>query len=142
MNDDDVNRGRRQLEEIIGLGRFDVAPEIPGTVFVPGREFRYVNCDNEPNLAELFRRVTGAVQPTLAKSGAVVTENCVLTIPDGGRFFALSYKGDIEGWREQIGRGAKLKGKLLAQIEGNVLAIEDGRSFPLAECVTEFVAIG
>ncbi len=53
-------------------------------------------------------------------------------------FHAISYHGDLDGWRKDIEAGAIGLGLLLAQIKGDQLVISDGRSIPLSDCKIEF----
>ncbi len=67
-----------------------------------------------------------------------MTENCKLWLPSGELFHALSYKGDIDGWREQISNGANQLGLLTAKIVNNQFILSDGRSYHLSDCKAEF----
>ena len=72
------------------------------------------------------------------KDGGALIEGCALTLPSGRRFQALSYRGDIEGWRRQVELGAEALGVSLGQLMDGALVLEDGTSYPLADCQVEF----
>ena len=74
----------------------------------------------------------------IAQSGGVISENCKLWLPTGELFHGLSYKGDIEGWREQIKQGAEQLGLLIGKIYKNKIELLDGRSYALSDCKIEF----
>ncbi|MDA3616283.1 hypothetical protein [Polluticaenibacter yanchengensis] len=50
----------------------------------------------------LFNKVITQFEEPIAQSGGVISENCKLWLPTNELFHGLSYKGDIEGWREGI----------------------------------------
>ena len=78
------------------------------------------------------------VTPPLLKSGGATEQGCTLWLPDGMQFHAMSYHGDIEGWRKQIAQGAQELGLLTARISGDTLLISDGQKIKIAECRVEF----
>ena len=133
---------RERLEAILGLGRLDMSRNTPGTIDVPGREFRYISCRDDQSsddLSLLFKNVVRAVDPPRVQNGGAINENCVLVLPSGDCFFGLSYKGDLAGWHRQIEQGAKLFGLQVAWIEGDRLRIDDGREVSLAGCSVRFL---
>jgi hypothetical protein len=65
-------------------------------------------------------------------------EECFRIItPDNQLLHALSYKGDLEGWKKDIELGAKNLNLLTAEIQGDKIVLSDGRSFKLSDCATE-----
>lgn len=118
---------------------------IPGTIKVEGREHLYISDNGEDFFAKssravkrqsLFDKVTSLFE--IAQSGGVISENCKLWLPTGELFHGLSYKGDIEGWREQIKQGAEQLGLLIGKIYKNKIELLDGRSYALSDCKIEF----
>jgi hypothetical protein len=128
----------REIEAILGLGKIDTTRKIPGTKNVPGREFRYVSCGTATNLGDLFEKLLRQVQPLIPQSGAAITENCELTLPSGERFFALSYRGELENWRKQVEQGAKILGLKVAKIVDDRFVVDDGQDIELGKCKVEF----
>lgn len=62
---------------------------------------------------------------------------CILTLPGGLQFCALSFHLDVEAWQRQIEEGARLLGLVSARLEDEVLHLSDGRAIPLADCKVE-----
>ena len=116
------------------------ARPIPGSLEDPssGREFRYLFDDGSIPFKALFRKLMGAASPLKAKHGGAITENCKLQLPDGSCFQALSYRGDVESWRDDIERAARRLGLAIGVIQGDRLVISEGRSFALADCTATF----
>ncbi|MEC9524985.1 hypothetical protein RCT70_18890, partial [Escherichia marmotae] len=108
--------------------------EIPGITPVEWREYRYVSDDgNDHFVGEgLFIAVINKIEPSIPKSGGAITENCKLWLPSGELLHALSYKGDIEGWRKQIEQGAKELGLFTGKIVGGEIILSDNRHYELA----------
>ncbi|MCX2803320.1 hypothetical protein OQJ68_16160 [Microbulbifer thermotolerans] len=127
-----------KMEDILGLGSIDTERKIPGTTVTEGREYRYVSCSNNADIAALFKKVIREINPPLATSGGAVNEGCKVTLPSGECYFAISYKGDIEGWRQQVEQGAAALGLLVANISQDKLVLSDGNEVLLSECKFQF----
>ena len=65
-------------------------------------------------------------------------EGCRLVLPTGEQVHAISYRGDIVGWREQVARGAQGMGVPIGEIVGGELVLSDGRRFALSQCEVVF----
>lgn len=120
------------------LGPLETTRHVPGLVPVPYREVRYAEDSGEEPFEILFKRLVQHVNPPVMKDGGALTENCALTVPTGRRFQALSYRGDIEGWRHQVAQGAAALGVALGQLVEGELVVDDGSSYKLADCQVEF----
>ena len=120
------------------LGPLETKRQVPGLVPVDFREFRYAEDRGEEPFEEQFERLCWHVNPLVMKDGGALIEGCVLTLPTRRRFQALSYRGDIEGWRRQVALGAEALGVSLGQLVDGALVLEDGTSYPLGECQVEF----
>jgi hypothetical protein len=125
-------------EHFRDLGSLEVERQIPGLVPATHREVRYVEDRNEEPFEVLFRRLVRHVNPPVMKDGGTLIEGCVLTLPTGRRFQALSYRGDIEGWRQQILQGAVALDVRVGQLVEGELVLDDGTSYTLADCQVEF----
>ena len=113
--------------------------EIPGIYPVEWREYRYVSDDGKDKFfEELFDKLTQQIDPPIPAKGGAITENCKLLLPTGELFHALSYKGDIDGWREQIEQGANQLGLLVGEIVGGEFVLSDERRYALSECRVDF----
>lgn len=127
-----------KMEDILGLGPVDSERRVPGTYETEGREYRYVSCGGDEDLAALFKRVVREIEPPLATHGGVINEGCKVTLPSGGCYFAVSYKGDIEGWRQQIEQGAFQLGLSIARPTEQSLVFKDGDEVLLSDCNFQF----
>lgn len=112
---------------------------VPGTYLVEGREYRYVSNKKHVKFGKLFHEIC-SVPPAIAQNGGALIEGCKITLPNGDIFEAVSYKGDIDGWRQQIEKGAKALSEELARIDIDTdsIVMNDMRSFRLTDCIIEF----
>jgi hypothetical protein len=133
-----MNRIQTSEDYFRELGPLETKRQAPGLVPVDYREVRYVEDRGEEPFKELFEKVVWHVDPPLMKDGGALIEGCVVTLPTGRRFQALSYRGDIEGWRQQVAQGAAALRVSLGQLVDGVLVLDDGTSHPLADCQIEF----
>lgn len=74
---------------------------VPGTYLVEGWEYRYVSNKSQVKFGELFHEICD-VPPSIPQYGGALIEGCKITLPNGDIFEAVSYKGDIEGWRTRF----------------------------------------
>ena len=127
------------LERILG-GRVEQRDQraIPGLNPVEGTEFVYYEDGGKNKAKKQFNLLLDSAGTIAATSGGVVSDSCCISLPTGSVFHALSYHGDIAGWRASVEVGASTRGLLLARIGGDQFVISDGRSFPLSECKIEF----
>jgi hypothetical protein len=115
-----------------------VGRPIPGTVSVPGGEFIYVSDPGGREFASLFEALTNNSTGPRAGSGGAIAENCRLRVPDGRVFNALSYKGDLDGWRFDLHQAAQRLGLQTGLILNGALALSEGVSIPLGDCTVLF----
>jgi hypothetical protein len=125
-----------KMEDI--LGPIDRERRIPGTFSVEGREYRYLGCKVDEDVAALFKTIVRKIDPPIAKSGGVGIEGCKIILPSGDCYFAVSYKGDVPGWREQIEKGADALDVPVAQLLGDKLLLGDGSEVSLSDCQVQF----
>jgi hypothetical protein len=127
-----------RLEQILG-GKIERNSErrIPGTIPVDGTEFVYFSDDGKNKFRKQFKSLTNYTNPPHAQNGGATESGCKIYLPDGLLFHAISYHGDVEGWRKDIAAGAEVLHVLLARIEGGKLVTSDGRIFPLMDCRIE-----
>ena len=112
---------------------------VPGTYLVEGREFCYVSNKSQVKFGELFHKLFN-VPPIIPQNGGALIEGCKITLPNGDIFEAVSYKGDIEGWRQQLEQGAKALNEEVARIDIDTdsIVLDDMRSFRLEDCNIDF----
>ena len=129
---------REELERIHG-GKIELRDErgIPGLDPVNGREYLYYEDDGKNKPKKQFNLLLGSAGTITATSGGVVSDPCRIRVPAGQLFRALTYHGDLAGWRAAVQAGADARGLLLARIVANQFVISDGRSFPLSDCEIE-----
>jgi hypothetical protein len=126
------------MARILGVEAIESDRKLPGTEAVAGREFCYVADPGQQPFPELFRALVRQVEPPRMKSGGALVEGCAIELPDAQVLQAVSYKGDLAGWRAQLSEGAKALGLLTGRIEGDSIKLDDGRSFAVADCKVRF----
>ncbi|WP_081075663.1 hypothetical protein [Burkholderia territorii] len=128
-----------RLEKALGgkLERSD-SRVVPGSVTVAGTEFVYFSDDGKHPFRKQFKNLTEFTNPPHAQHGGVNERGCRIKLPDGRKFHAIGYHGDIEGWRLDIESGAKALNVLLARIDGERFIVSDGQTFELSQCEVEF----
>lgn len=128
----------KKMEEILGVGPLGGKRNIPGTVSVEGREHWYIEDDGSGDFDSFFLKLISAVQPPLHTRGGALTGGCELTLPNGKRFHAMSYKGDLQGWRNQISQGAKVLSLSAARAIDGMLVFSEFDAVPILECKARF----
>lgn len=114
---------------------------IPGTVPVEGREFLYVAEGRFENPTAWFRHVTEVGASNRPRSGGVLSHNCRLRTPDSGSYLAISYKGDVQGWRTLLLGNLDRLQLGWAMVEGEMLRFENRDAVPFSACSVEFYTI-
>lgn len=134
-----MSSDRDVLEKILG-GTIEQRGQraVPGLSPVEGVEFVYYQDDGKSKAKKQFSALLDSAGEIRATRGGVVSDSCKIHLPEGLQFHALSYHGDIEGWREAVEAGAKARGLLLARIDGDQFVVSDGRSIALSGCKVEF----
>ncbi|GJL36563.1 hypothetical protein PUATCC27989T_01480 [Phytobacter ursingii] len=134
-----MSNDREMLEKILG-GKIEPsnARDVPGVMVVDGQQVVYFSDDGKSNPRKQFDNITCFSEPPNAVRGGVNERGCKITPPSGPIFHAISYHGDLDGWRKDIEAGAIGLGLLLAHIKGDQFVISDGRSIPLSDCKIEF----
>lgn len=130
---------REALEKILG-GKIEQpnSRTVPGATVVDGQQVVYFSDDGKNKFRKQFKNITCFSDSPNAIRGGVNDRGCKVTPPSGPLFYAISYHGDLDGWRKDIEAGAIGLGLLLARIKDNQLVISDGRSIPLSDCEIEF----
>ena len=111
--------------------------DLPGTVFVEGREFAYLESTSAEDFAALFLKITTFGSSPMPQKGSAINENLALLLPNRKRLFALSYKGDLEGWRRKICECSEQLQVLRGTIDGDQICLSDGSRVDLEECIIE-----
>lgn len=126
----------RSIEEVVG--KLEAERAIPGTRPGEDEKVRYVSFEPGDLPSLIYQRVIREIVPPLMKDGGVMLEGCIVTTPDGTKFYPLVLNGDIDGWRRQIEQGANKMGLSTAKIVKDNFVLSDGRSYPISECTAEF----
>lgn len=126
------------LERLLG-GSIQTKRRIPGMHLVEGREFCYVSNKSKVKFGKLFHELFN-VPPIIPQNGGALIEGCTITLPSGEVFEAVSYKGNIEEWRQQLEQGARALNEELARIDIDTesIVLNDLRSFRLVDCKIDF----
>lgn len=127
---------KAEIEKLLGVPP-DAPRQIPGTNPPPGRELRYVQYSGPDTFSKFFERLMHHA-PIVATHGGVMTGGCKLVLPSGDTYQAISYKGDLEGWRAHVQIGVAALEVLLAQVVDGKLVLADGSQVPLTECQATF----
>ncbi len=106
-----------------------------------GREFIYVEASN----AEDFRQVMDGAFASrrdvpLPQSGAALEEKARINLADGTSLLAMSYRGDVEGWRRTIVSFCERNRKKWAFPGNEALVMSDGTEVSLQDCDVVFEA--
>lgn len=107
---------------------------IPGKNEVKGREIVYLESENCDAFRSIFPKITSFGISPLPKSGGAINEEFLIVLPDGVQMFALSYKGDLVGWKRKINECAAVLGLKIGEIVGEFLELQKENIFPLAVC--------
>lgn len=111
---------------------------IPGTVEIPGRRTKYIQLRDARGL-DIYRALaewtrTNNRSDNCPGSGGVVFDECEIECPDGLRFTAFSYRGDLEGWERLIAAFATERSLLTAVIVDATFKLNTGQEWNLHEC--------
>lgn len=128
----------KRMEDLLGIGPIHKERTVPGTRLVEGREFCYVSNRKQEKFDVLFKKIIRYASPPIPKHGGYIIEECSITLPNGDIFEAVSYRGDMEGFRRQIQQGANAFHENVARIDKDSIVLDDMRSFHLTDCRIEF----
>lgn len=113
--------------------------EIPGTLDVKGREFLYVEALQGQGFSEIVDEAM-AMSPglPLPKTGGVIEEKARILLNNGNSLLAVSYKGDLAGWKTRLVSYCQAKGRKWGSVSGRKVILSDGTELQLAECEVIF----
>jgi hypothetical protein len=131
-----MNKNDREVLETILGGKIEQRADrtAPGITPVTGVEFIYYEDFETSSASGHFRTLLDSAGELVASHGGIVSDSCRIEAPNGECFRALSFHGDLDGWRTAVEAGARTLGLRLARIEDDHLIISDGQSVPLSEC--------
>lgn len=108
--------------------------EIPGTICVRGIEVLYVEIATGQGFRQLIdeaMELPGSAP--MPQSGGVIEEKAWLDLSDGSTLLAISYKGDVPGWRGKLAAYCESKGRRWGVASNAKLILSDGTEVDLSE---------
>jgi hypothetical protein len=112
-----------------------MARPLPGTMQIEGREFMYLEYEEGRNFSDLiYDLMTSNPTIPLPQSGGILEEKARIKLPDETSLLAISFKGDLEGWRNKIVSFCAARHSRWALLRTNALLVSDGSVIPLIKC--------
>lgn len=112
---------------------------IPGTIEVPGREFIYIEAaENETFSTLLDEAMEARPNVPMPDSGGVIEERVRVSLSDSVSLLGMSYKGDVEGWRNMLTTYCASRGKMWGIAKKGILFVSDGSEVPLSHANVTF----
>lgn len=114
---------------------------IPGSQAVPGREYIYVEILEGEDFGDVFRNVTDCRDSAIRipSSGGAINHLFRAKLKDETTFAAMSYKGDLNGWRNKFLESCRLQGRRMGVAAHRKILFSSGESVPFDEIEFEFV---
>jgi hypothetical protein len=110
---------------------------------VEGREFAYLEClDPEGFFKKDFSAIGTHAGSPLPVSGGMITEEAAVRLPDGRLMCAVSYRGDIEGWRRVVTEWCRNRAILFGVVQGGNIVLDNGERHALSKCEPIFIRSG
>jgi hypothetical protein len=112
---------------------------IPGRIIEADREFLYV----EALEGESFSQILGnAIAPSpdvpSPRAGGAIEEKVRVVLPNRKSLIAISYRGDLAGWRRNLQAYCHGKGRIWGVFTDDGFVLSDGTSFSLSDCEVIF----
>ena len=110
---------------------------IPGSLRLKVANLYTLKVFDFESFSKLFIKLPTYGKGPLPHSGGTINENAMLLLPNQKRFYGLSYRGDLEGWRRKVSKCCDELGLLSATIADNFIKLSNGEVYPLSECIVE-----
>lgn len=108
---------------------------IPGSIKVTGREFFYIENSGITDFHQLINAVMKTNENIpLPQDGGAIEEKTHIILDEGMELFALSYKGDITGWRRKLNAYCEQNNLKWGIASQNRLKLSDQSEIDLREC--------
>ena len=108
---------------------------VPGIETVVGREFVYLEIRAGEQFPGLLSQVLESCPDVPSPSnGGAIEEKARIVLKDSTSLLALSYKGDLEGWRKKLDSFCRLNDRRSGVIRNESLLLSDGTEIPLNSC--------
>lgn len=112
---------------------------LPGAMRVEGREFMYIEISKGQNFSRLMDDAFETCQTLpMPQDGGALEEKVRVILPDQTTLLALSFRGDLSGWRNILIGYCTETGRVWAKLKGQVFALSDGTEVPVDDCEVEF----
>jgi hypothetical protein len=114
---------------------------IPGSVRIDGRQFLYVESLRNESFSDFLNdEERYCADLALPLNGGVIDEKAWLHLRDKRRFIAMSYKGDLDGWRKRLVLCCSKTARAWAVPTDAGFLLSDGSTVPFDACVIEFTS--
>lgn len=108
---------------------------IPGTIEVDGREFFYLEAEEGIDFHQMINAVLSSNHDIpMPKDGGVIEEKTRILLDDGISLLAISYKGDLAGWRQNLIAFCEIQNCKWGIASKNKLILSDQIEINLREC--------
>jgi len=112
---------------------------IPGSEAVEGREFIYVETSEAEDFHAIMEKVfAGFPETRLPTAGGAIEEKARILLEAGRSLLAISYKGDLPGWRGRLVGFCENTGRQWGIARDGTLVLANGTETPLSECDVRF----
>ena len=107
---------------------------IPGTIEDEGREFLYVEVDSDEEFRQLLNDALASnTDVPMPQSGGAIEEKARISLGSDSALMAMSYKGDVLGWRRKLAAYCETKGRKWGVATGQSLTLSDGSQIDLVD---------
>jgi hypothetical protein len=111
---------------------------VPGLVAVEGREFLYIEALRGENVSKILDdMLRSSPNVPLPRAGGVIEEKAHISLGGDTSLIAISYKGDLPGWKKKIVAYCAEKGRKWGTPSNGKLALSDGREIDFSQAVLE-----
>lgn len=112
---------------------------IPGTVDIEGVEYLYVQVvDNEGFRLFVDEAMKSCEDVPLPQSGGVIEEKARIALEDDSSLLAVSYRGDISGWRRKLTAFCESTGRKWGVASNHRITLSDGTEIDLSSSEVTF----
>lgn len=111
----------------------------PGIETAPGREVFYVECKSAEDFDFVLDNALAANPDIpMPKDGGAIEEKARLKLKDGRSLLALSYRGDVTGWRNKLVAYCVASSRLWGIARSNRLPLSNDTEIALQSAEIEF----
>jgi hypothetical protein len=101
--------------------------DIPGMIEVDGREFLYIEIVKGQTFRQLIdETLSFSSNIPMPQSGGVIEEKAHITLGDESSLLAISYKGDLAGWRRKLAAYCEFNKRRWGVVSHQKIILSDG----------------